>query len=239
MLNANATADADRDRLRQQQDQRFQVEQRGRVAEAGKAEYDLDFARKTEPERREEIQVKIGNLKRQGRLDDAKLVEQEFQNGNLEAAWNLEKRLKESGIRTQQTYARAALANSAGNGKNDPSAWELADLLTDVIPNEAPDARKRRVAQTAVNQLNTAKSTDVKDLTAQIGVLQKALDNATTKEAPAIQARINTLMQQLPAMGQGAPVDDKKADWIARAQKTNPGMSLAEVQRHADAKFGK
>lgn len=201
MLDANAAADADKARLRQQQDQRFEVEQRGRIAEAGKAEYDLDFARKTEPEKREEIQIKIGNLKRQGRLDDAKLVEQEFQNGNLTAAWDLEKRLKETSMRTQQAHAKAALANAAGNGRNDPSAWELADLLTEVIPNEAPDARKRRIAQTAFAQKTTAKSTDTKDIVAQITALSKVRENAEDAQVPALDVQISELTRQLTGGG--------------------------------------
>lgn len=243
MLNENAKADQDRLRKQEAEKQRHDLEMRKGTAQADKAEAENDFYAKTRAQAMEEINLGIENLKRKGKFEDARLVEQEFNNGNLKAAWDLARRDKENAMwaRTQQVKIQQKNADkvpAAGQARAD-----LLQLVKDAYPQEPSETEmqyKQRIARIQLQINGTSKANTVTDLlkVAELteddgereALRQQALAQLQGRQIPAAHA---------PAAGRGGTKTStaQKADWIRRAQAANPGTPLAEIQRRADEKF--
>jgi hypothetical protein len=243
MYKQNQVADADKQRKQGMEDQKHELDIRRGTAQADKAEAENDFYNKTRAQALEEINLGIENLKTKGKFDEARLVEQEFNNGNLKAAWDLARRDKENAMwaRTQQVKIQQKNADkvpTAGQARAD-----LLQLVKDAYPQEPSETEmqyKQRIARIQLQINGTSKANTVTDLlkVAELteddgereALRQQALDQLQGRQVPAARA---------PATGRGGTKAStaQKADWIRRAQAANPGTPLAEIQRRADEKF--
>lgn len=164
----NQLEDAEKQKAQAREDQKFNLDIRRGTAQADKAEAENDFYGKTRAQALQEIELGIENLKRKGKFEDARLVEQEWQNGNLRAAWELTKRDKESSIwaRNEQVKISRQNANkvpAAGQAKKDLE--NLVRRANPIIPGETPEAYDQRIAQATLGMQTTSKSNSAADWT--------------------------------------------------------------------------
>lgn len=231
------------DRNQGMKEQTHELDVRQGTANATKAEAANDFYAKTRGQAIEEIELGIENLKRKGLVEDAKLVEQTFQNGKLKEAWDLTRREKESSIwaRTQQVDIQRKNANkvpAAGQARRD-----IEDLVKRANPQEAGEsdaAYDQRIAQATLGMQQTSKTNSATDL------LKLAELTEDDDERNALLAEADRIIKgrqsgtPAPATGRGGTkaTTAEKANWIQRAKAANPGISLTEIQRRANEKFG-
>jgi len=243
MLKQNQLDARDKQRKQGMEDQKHELDIRKGTADAEKAEASNNFYAKTRGQAIEEIELGIANLKRKGLVEDAKLVEQEFQNGNLKAAWELTKKDKESAIWARNERVKTDRINAnkipaAGQAKRD-----VEELVRRANPKEAGEtdaAYDQRIAQATLGVQSTSKTNSAADL------LKLAELTEDDDERNALLAEADRLIkgrQQggvTPATGRGGTkaTTAQKADWIQRAKAANPNVPLAEIQRRANEKFG-
>ena len=247
MYKQNQVADADKQRKQGMEDQKHELDVRKGTALADKAEAENDFYAKTRGQAIEEINLGIENLKTKGKFEEARLVEQEFQNGNLREAWELSKQDKRSAIwaRNQQVEIQRKNADkvpAAGQARAD-----MLQLVKDAYPQEAGESEgqyKQRIAQIQIQLNSTSKGNNVTELLK----LAELTDDDTEREELLAQAKAGIQGRQVPAAkpAAGTPATGRggikataaqKADWIKRAQAANPNVPLTEIQRRANEKF--
>lgn len=247
MYKQNQVADADKQRKQGMEDQKHELDIRRGTAQADKAEAENDFYNKTRAQAMEEINLGIENLKRKGKFEDARLVEQEFTNGNLKAAWDLTKRDKESSIWARNAQVRISEKNADKVPAAGQARADMLQLVKDAYPPEAGESSeqyKQRIAQIQLQINGTSKGNNVTELLK----LAELTDDDAEREALLAQAKAGIQGRQIPVAkpAGGAPATGRggtktstaqKADWIRRAQAANPGTPLAEIQRRADEKF--
>lgn len=149
MLDENKITDADRIRKQTQDDQRFAVEQRGRVATTAKAEDDLEFSKLTRPQKIEKIGLEIANLKSQGKLHAAQILQAELENGNFDKAWRL--KVWEAKQDNARGWAAVQVQRDQVNKMPKESAWQdalekLARRRNPQRPGESAEAFDQRIA---------------------------------------------------------------------------------------------
>lgn len=226
------------DRNQGMKEQTHELDIRTGTANAAKAEASNDFYAKTRGQAIEEIELGIANLKRKGLVEDAKLVEQEFTNGNLKAAWELTKQDKQSAIWARSEQVKTGRINAekvpaAGQAKRD-----VEELVRRANPQEAgetPEAYDQRIAQATLGMQTTSKTNSAADLLK----LAELTDDDIEREALLTEAD-RIIKGRAPATGRGGTkaVTAEKASWIQRAKAANPGIPLTEIQRRANEKFG-
>lgn len=168
MLQQNQVEAQEKLRKQQMEDEKHGLDMRRGTALADKAEAENDFYSKTRTQAIEEIELGIKNLKLRGEVEQAKLVEQQFQNGNLKEAWELAKRDKQNAIwaRTEQVKTGRL------NAEKVPTAQQKQKELEDLVrranpqqPGEDPAAYDQRVAQATLGMQGTSKSNSAADWT--------------------------------------------------------------------------
>jgi hypothetical protein len=185
------------------EDEKHQVGMRRDTAQADKAEAENDFYSKTRAEAMEEIRLGIENLKLKGQVEQAKLVEQQFQNGNLREAWELVKQDKKNAMwaRTRQVDIQEKNANkvpAAGQAKRD-----IEDLVKRANPQQAGEsdaAYDQRIAQATLGIQQTSKTNSAADL------LKLAEQTDDDDERAALLKEADSIIrgrQQGPATGRG------------------------------------
>jgi hypothetical protein len=167
MQKQNAVEGEDKLRKQGMEDEKHQVGMRRDTAQADKAEAENDFYSKTRAEAMEEIRLGIENLKTKGQVEQAKLVEQQFQNGNLKEAWELTKQDKKNAIWARNEQVKTGRMNAekipaAGQAKRD-----IEDLVKRANPQQAGEsdaAYDQRIAQATLGVQATSKTNSAADL---------------------------------------------------------------------------
>lgn len=247
MYKYNQIAEADKQRKQSMEDQKHDLDVRKGTAQANKAEAENDFYSKTRAQALEEIDLGIENLKRKGKLDEARLVEQEFQNGNLKAAWDLTRREKESAIRARREQIDIQRKNAEKVPAAGQARADMLQLVKDAYPQEPGESEmqyKQRIAQIQLQLNSTSKGNNVTELLKLAELTEDDVERAEllAQAKAGIQGRQVPSAKPapgVPATGRGGTkaTAAQKADWIKRAQAANPGVPLAEIQRRADEKF--
>jgi hypothetical protein len=203
MQKQNAVEGEDKLRKQGMEDEKHQVGMRRDTAQADKAEAENDFYSKTRAEAMEEIRLGIENLKTKGKFEQARLVEQEFQNGNLREAWELTKQDKRSAIWARNEQVKTGRLNAekipaAGQAKRD-----IEDLLKRANPQQAGEsdaAYDQRIAQATLGIQQTSKTNSAADL------LKLAEQTDDDDERAALLKEADSIIrgrQQGPATGRG------------------------------------
>lgn len=247
MYKQNQVADAELQRKRDMEDQKHGLEIRRGTAQADKAEAENDFYAKTRTQAMEEITLRIENLKKNGKFEDARLVEQEFQNGNLKAAWELSQRNTESQISARNAQVEIQRKNADKVPAAGQARADMLQLVKDAYPQEAGESEgqyKQRIAQIQLQLNSTSKGNNV----AELLKLAELTEDADVRAELLEQARAGIQGRQVPAAkpAPGTPATGRggtkataaqKADWIKRARAANPNVPLTEIQRRANEKF--
>lgn len=247
LLQQNQVEAAEKQRKQQMEDEKHGLDVRRGTAQADKAEAENDFYAKTRGQAMEEITLRIENLKKNGKFEDARLVEQEFQNGNLKAAWELSQRNTESQISARNAQVEIQRKNADKVPAAGQARADMLQLVKDAYPQEAGESEgqyKQRIAQIQLQLNSTSKGNNVADLLklaeltedgdVRAELLEQARAGIQGRQVPAAKPAPGT-----PATGRGGTkaTAAQKADWINRARAANPNVPLTEIQRRANEKF--
>lgn len=191
----NQLEDAEKQKAQAREDQKFNLEMRRGTAQADKAEAENDFYSKTRQQAMEEINLGIENLKKKGLFEDAKLVEQQFNNGNLKAAWDLtvaQKKLDMANTKNSMWARGEQVKISRTNANKVPAAGQAKKDLEDLVrranpimQGETPEAYDQRIAQATLGMQTTSKSNSAADWTKYA----ETLEDGPEKDAALAEAK--------------------------------------------------
>lgn len=202
MLKENAIAKADKAREQGMQDRDFDQRQRKGELEIATASEDLDFAKLTRGDKILRLKQELANLKAQGRMDEARAIAQEMENGNFDKAWALKVKETNSEIAARATNARTNRMIAERPTAAQQKTQATRDLVMEANPQqpgESPEAYKQRVAQITIDINQSAK----------VNEAQTYLDLADAAETDEERAGYLDLARQA----------------VAKQQKGRPGVA--------------
>lgn len=206
MYKQNQVADAELQRKRDMEDQKHGLEIRRGTAQADKAEAENDFYAKTRTQAMEEITLRIENLKKNGKFEDARLVEQEFQNGNLKAAWKLSQRNTESQISARNAQVDIQRKNADKVPTAQQTKKDTEDLIRRAYPKaatETPEQYDQRIAQLSLGVGQTSKTNRVADLLKLAELTEDDVERASLLAEAKAEMDSRQLPRGAPATGRG------------------------------------
>ncbi len=227
MYKQNQVEDADKQRKQGMEDQIHELNVRKGTAQADKAVAENDFYARTREQAIAEINLRIDNLKTQGKFEEARLLEQNFNNENLKEAWELSKQDTRSAIWARKAQVDIQRKNADKVPAAGQARADMLQLVKDAYPQEAGESEgqyKQRIAQILLQLNSTSKGNNVTELLK----LAELTDDDTAREELLAQAKAGIQGRQVPAAKPAAGTPATGRGGTARTTKTAPAVGTVK-----------